>query len=253
MEEPQIIYEDPRFLGVEKPAGWLVHSVKSKIKNQKSKFDPSRNIQYPISNIPILTDWLLERYPEVATVGDDPELRPGIVHRLDKEVSGVMVVARTQEYFEYLKSLFQAHEIGKFYYALVVGEVKKKHGVINTPIGIQNGTLKRSVFSSKMAKEALTEYRVLKSLGENATLLQIQTHTGRTHQIRVHLKSIGHPIVGDALYGNASSKKLGATLKTQRLFLHAYQLEFLASEAKKIRLDAELPAEFSEAVSKFLR
>ena len=230
MQEPLIIYEDPRFVGVNKPAGWVVHSV-SGVKRQAP-------------NGKILTDWLREKYPEIKTVGDDPKTRPGIVHRLDKDVSGVMVVARSQDYFEYLKKLFQEHRVKKFYYALVAGEVKKRHGFIDTPIGVVAGSVKRSIFSHKLEKEALTEYRVLKKIGDGLTLLEIQTHTGRTHQIRVHLASIGHPIVGDALYGK-SALRPGLTA---RVYLHAFRVEFATEAGKTLRLEAGLPEEFKKAL-----
>src|SRR6266436_109346 len=131
--EPKIIHEDKNFLVVNKPAGLLVHGVKVK--------NPG-----PRTAEQTLVDWLLKNYPEVKTVGDDPAMRPGIVHRLDKETSGVMLVARNQKTFEYLKSLFQAGQIRKTYLALVLGKTPRD-GIIEKPIGIRNGTLKRSVNS----------------------------------------------------------------------------------------------------------
>jgi 23S rRNA pseudouridine1911/1915/1917 synthase len=231
VSEPSIIYEDKHFLVVNKPAGLIVHHVKGKegIREEST-----------------LTGWLLEHYPELASVGDDPVLRPGIVHRLDKETSGVMLVPRDQKYFEYLKSLFGKHEIEKTYLALVLGQPKEKEGTIDAPIGIRTGTTKRSVRSSKMAKSAITQYRVMKTfLGslpakQKFSLLEVRPKTGRTHQIRVHLASIGHPIVGDKLYGprNGSSE-------ATRLMLHALALEFVAEDGKRLRFEAEPPIEFS--------
>ena len=231
-----------------------------------------------------LVDWLLAHYPEIKTVGDDPALRPGIVHRLDKDTSGVMVVARTQEYFEYLKSLFQNHEVRKTYRAVVVGIPKDASGVIDKPIGIRNGTLKRSVRSKKMAKDAVTEYRVIKSFQFPTSnfqthstkdlpfalshlplaLLEVYPRTGRTHQIRVHLASIGHPIVGDKLYGRrvAKGKGQGANRKLKvpipytldpifesRLMLHAAAIEFPEKNGKVVRFEAETPKKFQLANS----
>jgi len=170
------------------------------------------------------------------------------VHRLDRDTSGVLLVARTQPFFEYMKRLFQAHEVEKTYLALVHGRVKGP-GVINTPIGLRAGSVKRSVRARhmKMVKEAITEYRPLKVFerlggGELFTLVELTPRTGRTHQLRVHLASIGHPVVGDALYGVK-----GNPLGLPRHFLHAESIAFsLPAQAglpngKRMRFDAELP------------
>src|ERR1700685_121466 len=132
--EPEIVYENKNFLAINKPSGLLVH--RAKIANHTSSAEPT------------LVDWLLKHRPEIKNVGDDPAQRPGIVHRLDKDTSGIMLIPKTQEYFEYLKSLFQKHEIKKTYYAVVRGGLKEKEGTIDKPIGIRNGTLKRSVRST---------------------------------------------------------------------------------------------------------
>ncbi len=192
-----------------------------------------------------LTDELLKRYPEIKNVGDDPELRPGIVHRLDKETSGIILVARDHEYFEYLNSLFQKHEIKKTYLALVVGTPKEKKGIIDAPIGIRNGTMKRSTRSSKMAKEAVTEYRVLKTFSDKVSsqsfsLLEVSPKTGRTHQIRVHFASIGHPILGDRLYGSKKQPDWAT-----RLMLHALSIEFTTADGKRLKFEAEPPKQLS--------
>jgi 23S rRNA pseudouridine1911/1915/1917 synthase len=189
-------------------------------------------------------DWLLSRYPEIKNVGDDPAIRPGIVHRLDKATSGVMIIAKTQASFERLKKLFQEHRMQKTYYALVAGVPKNKKGIIDAPIGIKSGTLKRSVHSEKMAKPAVTEYSVVRRYGEYA-LLKVHPRTGRTHQIRVHLASIGHPIVGDMLYGKRTTKKTEIAHSSQRLMLHAFALEFSDDTGSHFVFEAPLPLEFS--------
>jgi len=176
-------------------------------------------------------------------------LRPGIVHRLDKDTSGVMVVARNQKSFEYLKSLFKGRDIKKTYVAVVLGVPKEKQGVIDKPIGIRNGTTKRSVVSEKMAKPAVTEYEILKTAQaedgfgkEHAfALLSVSPKTGRTHQIRVHLTSIGHPIVGDPLYGPKKQPPWA-----NRLMLHAASIEFSDGSGGRLRFDAEIPKEFEK-------
>lgn len=242
MFDPKTVYTDKDFIAIDKPAGLLVH---------RTRISDS---QFPISkDEPTLVDWLLEHYPEVKNVGDlvqlpdgsygasDP-LRPGIVHRLDRDTSGVMLVPRNQNYFEYLKSLFQKHEIQKIYLAVVFGSVKSDTGIIDKPIGIKSGTTKRSVRSEKMAKIATTEYRTLKRFtkdGESYTLLEVRPKTGRTHQIRVHLASIGHPIVGDVLY-----TKRNVPVWAGRLMLHALAVEFSPRSGEQLQIETELPLEF---------
>jgi 23S rRNA pseudouridine1911/1915/1917 synthase len=230
MAEPEIIFENKEFLVINKPAGLMVHSARL---NSTRRADSARAAE------PTLVDWLIARYPETKNVGDDPVLRPGIVHRLDKSTSGVMIVAKTQASFEHLKKLFQEHRMQKTYLALVYGVPKKEKGTIDAPIGIKSGTLKRSVHSSKMAKPATTEYSIAKKFKEYA-LLKVSPRTGRTHQIRVHLASIGHPIVGDALYGKKSQPDF-----TRRLMLHAASLSFVDNSGSRFDFEAPKPRDFT--------
>lgn len=233
MGEPTIIYEDKNFLAVNKPSGWLVHEV-GHGKQERAE---------------ALTNWLLARYPGLKSVGDLPagrqvsQERPGIVHRLDQETSGIVLIPKTQEYFLYLKSLFKERKIKKVYLALVYGMLKTKRGVIEEPIGIKPGTIRRSVGSGKMLKSAVTEYVVLGEFenkeGEKFSLVEVSPLTGRTHQIRVHLKHIGNTIVGDSIY---SRRKDGIG----RLMLHAAAVEFETSPGKKLRLEAEPPEDFEK-------
>jgi len=267
LDEIHVIYEDKNFLAVYKPANLLVHPVRIS------------NFQFPIFKKPTLVDWLLKHYPEIKNVGDpstssgQANLRPGIVHRLDKDTSGVILVARNQKYFNYLKHLFslyerspegrQSHQIKKTYLALVYGELKPKTGVIKEPIRLKSGTIKRTIWKGKMEKQAITEYKVLKyyqrksvlNQHKSATLslLRVYPKTGRTHQIRVHLASIGHPIVGDALYGPKKSPSTGsgqAPLDLKRLFLHAESLEFSTVEGSRIKIEAALPEELKIVLRK---
>ncbi|HEY4523839.1 MAG TPA: RluA family pseudouridine synthase [Candidatus Paceibacterota bacterium] len=228
MLEPQIIYEDENFLAINKPAGLIVHEVKVKKGRMRQKEAT-------------LVDWLLRARPEIANVGDDPLTRPGIVHRLDRDTSGILLIPKTQAYFDYLKNLFTLYEVKKQYIAIVCGNVKEKKGVIDKPIGIISGTLRRSVHTKKMLKTAITEYVVTRHLmiaGEEATMLRVYPKTGRTHQIRIHLALIGHPIVGDRLYGKKHS-----LLVTHQL-LHAESVEFAICPGKMVKLEAKLPATF---------
>jgi len=234
MNEPKVIYEDRDFFVVDKPAGLLVHKSNSE-DNEKT-----------------LVGWILERYPEVKKVGDEPEERPGIVHRLDRDTSGVMVVARNQDSFEYLKNLFANREIKKTYLALVFGRLDSA-GIIDKPIKIKSGTVKRTVWEGKDEKPAVTEYMVVSALrlkggNQKFSLLKVLPKTGRTHQIRVHLASINHPIVGDKVY---APKRESFGLKRQ--FLHAESIEFTDASGKRIKIGSDLPEDlmvFLESLEK---
>lgn len=218
--QPEIIYEDSNIVAVDKPAGILIH------RTAKKEAEPT------------LVDWLLSRYPEIKNIGDDPVNRPGIVHRLDKDTSGIIVIPKNQETYDYLKHLFQDHRVKKTYLALVYGNVEPDRGIIDKPIGLKQGTTKRTIHGGKMVKGAVTEYRVLKKYGD-FSLVEVNPRTGRTHQIRVHLASIGHPIVGDFLYAPKKAKKNSLGLKRQ--FLHAYEVELDLSDKTRLKLAAELP------------
>lgn len=228
LDNIRIVYESSDFIAVDKPAGFLVH----------------RTHHAGVRAEPTLAEWVLRRYPEVGNVGDDPVTRPGIVHRLDKETSGIMVIARTQTAFDHLKSLFQNRDIKKEYLALVWGFVSERTGAITKPISLKSGTVKRTVHEGKMEKEAITRYELKRHVerdGERYSLLSVFPETGRTHQIRVHLASIGHPVVGDTLYGR---KREPAWVK--RLMLHAFALSFQDQQGSSLRLEAEPPNGFLE-------
>lgn len=226
--EPQIIYEDENFIAVNKPAGLLVHQASD-------------------SDEKTLVDFLLKKYPEISTVGDDPRIRPGIVHRLDKDTSGVILIARTQKYFEYLKNLFQFHQIKKTYLALTYGKIELKEGIIEKPISFKTGSVKRTVWKGKDEKSAITEYKVKKYFnleGQDYSLVEALPKTGRTHQIRIHFSSIGHPIVGDKLYGaKKANPSADGLFNLNRQFLHAQSLEFTTEDGKRIKIEADLPEE----------
>jgi len=227
MLKPRIIFQSKNFLIINKPAGLLVH------KSVLNRDDLGRDED-------TLVDWLLKNYPQIKNIGDDIKNRPGIVHRLDRETSGVMIIPLNQDYFDYFKKLFQEHGIQKTYTALVYGLIRSEKGIINKPIGIKSGTTRRSVHSSKMAKEAITEFEVIKRLkikGQDLTLVKVYPKTGRTHQIRVHLASIHCPVVGDKLYG----RKKGIFEDLERQFLHASEIEFKDKKGKLLKFKAALP------------
>ncbi|MEK7608194.1 MAG: RluA family pseudouridine synthase [Patescibacteria group bacterium] len=226
MIEPRVVYESKNIIAVFKPSGYLVHALPHTRK----------------STAPILVEWLLKKYPEIRNIGDEPKIRPGIVHRLDRETSGVMLVARTSEAFSRLKAAFQSHEIKKTYIAFARGDIREERGIINDPISLKPGTTRRTIHGGKMTKEAVTNYVVLKRFLTDSgkyIFLALHPETGRTHQLRVHLASIGTPIVGDSMYGKRSEEKA-------RLMLHALSLEFEESPGNRIKIVAEPGEDFAE-------
>lgn len=231
--EPRIIFENDDILVINKPAGLMVHG-------------DGKN------TVPTLADWILAHYPALAEVGEPqldahgkPIMRPGIVHRLDRETSGVLVVAKTQEAFSYLKDQFKNRTIQKTYCALVYGVVQKEEGTITAPIGRSRVSGRwTAVRPGDKTREALTEYRVLERYREY-TALTITPRTGRTHQIRVHLKSIGHPVVCDTLY---AQKRLCPVTGLSRLALHAEKLHLILPSGEECTFTAPLPQDFSGAL-----
>ncbi len=217
-----IVDETPDFLVIEKPSGLLVHPA-------------------PSQKTATLVDALLKHDPKIKKVGDSPE-RPGIVHRLDREASGLMVVAKTQPAFEHLKKQFQEHAIKKEYLALVFGKVSKDAGVIETAIGRKKGKGRMSARSKPLEgdREARSAYDVVERF-PHATLVKIRTETGRMHQVRVHMKSLGHPLVGDALYASPKLRSSPSLRKCPRLFLHAAALGFTGPDGQRHEYHSKLP------------
>jgi 23S rRNA pseudouridine1911/1915/1917 synthase len=214
-----IIYEDDRMFAVNKPAGLTVHKTHPQ--------DPNET----------LVDILISDRPYLTGIGEDP-LRPGIVHRLDKDTSGAMVIAKDQEAFEMLKRQFQERSVKKEYLALVHGIPKSDAGSIDLPLG-KVGTRQTTHIKGKReltVRDAHTEYHVEQRFTDYS-LLRVRPLTGRTHQIRVHLKAIGHPVVGDKEY--ASGKMMPAGLG--RMFLHAERLEVASPAGSRLAIEAPLP------------
>jgi len=217
-----IVFEDDDFAVINKPAGLVVHPSESHKKGT-------------------LVSGILAKWPQVKGVGEDP-LRPGIVHRLDKETSGLMMVAKNNEMFFWLKRQFQERKVAKKYLALVFGVLKEKEGEINAPIGrvgMKQVTLKRGRGYKKVTKtrEAKTKYKVLEEF-DGYSLLEVSPKTGRMHQIRVHFAHIGHPVVGDKKY---ASKKIMEKMPVKRHFLHAFKLDFFLKNGKKLHFEADIP------------
>ena len=153
-------------------------------------------------------------------------------------------MARNRKYFDYLKCLFQNREIKKTYLALVHGRVKLNKGLIDRPISLKSGTIRRTAFKGRSQREAVTEYKVLKRF-KDFSLVEVYPQSGRTHQIRVHLAVLGHPVVGDRVYG---SKKSEVLLGVRRQLLHAYSLEFSPSAGHRLRLAANMPEDMSKII-----
>lgn len=212
--EPTVLFEDSELIVVDKPSGMIVYS--------DGKHD-----------YPSLDDWLKDRYKEFH-----------FVHRLDRETSGVLVLARTEATHQFLKEQFQEREVRKIYRAFVHGVIHDERGIIDKPIGSARGG--RGPRTTKnahgMLREAITTYKVLER-GSEASYVEVFPKTGRTHQIRVHFASIQHPVVCDQLYAPSRPKLFGF----ERLALHALSLSFKHPEGREVTFTAPLPEEFEKA------
>ncbi len=255
-----ILYEDDNCLFINKPAGLSVHA-------------DGKSDQYT------LADWILEKYPTLLAVGEPIKMqvrgeeisipKPGIVHRLDKDTSGVMLLAKTHEAYEFFKKQFQAHEIAKIYHCFVYGWIKEDQQTIDSPIGRDAGNIRRWVVGNLargMMRDAVTHIQVLKRFGapmqgskrvvvaeapiggstEKGTysFVEARPRTGRTHQIRVHLRSINHPIVSDSLYAQKREPALGFT----RQALHARELRLALPNGETKTVVAPYPEDFKRAL-----
>lgn len=268
-----IVYEDEDVIVLNKQAGVSVH--------------PS--INEPFGTI---VNALIAKYPEIKNVGDPPssrqsgttdgqvtQLRPGIVHRLDKDTSGLLAVAKNQKTFEFLKKEWQEGKVVKKYLTLVRGNMKKEKGEIiselarslkdfrkrmvlkpeknkpRRPKGVGAPTEASEEIKGpagervpyRAGKLAITEYKVIKKF-KDFSLVEISLKTGRTHQIRVHMASIGHPIAGDKIYGKNRSPF--GRFPAGRQFLHAYYLSFSLPNGKKLALEADLPDDLEKVLTK---
>jgi 23S rRNA pseudouridine1911/1915/1917 synthase len=259
----KILFEDKNILVLDKPAGIMVHSDgKTKTKT--------------------ISDWLMENYPSVKNVGEpfiiereggkkEKIPRPGIVHRLDKETSGALLIARNQKTFDFLKEQFQNHKIKKVYKAFVYGYVSDpkaslatgKRGVIDVPIGRSQKDI-RAYTAGRGAREplkdAVTEYIILNKFTDTKnvdkkkdsehqyTYIEAYPKTGRTHQIRVHMRYINHPVVSDPIYRGAKDLSLGM----KRLALHANMITFTLSNGELKTVESPLPADFKKVIKTYI-
>lgn len=228
MGAPEIIFEDEVLLVLDKPSGWITNSANT------------------TSDQPVVEKWLAENFKFL--IFNFKLCRHGIVHRLDKETSGILLVAKTKEAFENLQSQFKERKVKKAYTALAHGRVKPDSGEINAPVG--RLPWRRDRFGVLAGgREAETRYKVIRYKvirGEEYTLLELKPKTGRTHQIRIHLKYIGHPVVGDEFYAGRKTAREDRT-RCPRLFLHASSISFFHPETKKeVNFESKLPQELKK-------
>lgn len=218
----EILYQDPAVIAIDKPAGLTVHAGAG-------------------ARSGTLVNRLVHHFQSLSQVGGD--LRPGIVHRLDKDTSGVLLVARNDAAHRNLAAQFAARTVEKLYLALVQGAVRADSGRITKPIA--RDPVRRTRMTARVkagtkitgGRAALTEYRVLERFA-GFTFLEIRLGTGRTHQIRVHMADLGHPVAGDRLYGAAAA---------QRMFLHAWRIGFQSPvNGERVTVQAPLPGELEQ-------
>jgi len=260
----KILYEDKDILVIDKPPYIACHADQHTKKNEKT-----------------IADWVLLNYPKLKNVGEPMEvsykgedikiLRPGIVHRLDRETSGILLIAKNQKTFLFLKNQFKNHKIKKIYQAFVYGYVPTpkaslltgKRGVINAPIGRSPNDI-RAFTAGRGAKEPIrdaeTQYIVLNRFNDTKnkekkndkihqfSYVEIYPKTGRTHQIRVHLRYINHPVVSDPIYRGSYDKALGM----DRLALHAKSITFILPSGEQKTVESPLPVDFTEVINRYL-
>ena len=247
-QQPEIIYEDSDLLVINKPDGLVVHS-------------DGRTDEHT------LTDWLVDHYPEIKEVGEPWNFqtkaggtitipRPGIVHRLDRETSGVLIIAKKQDSYEYLKEQFKNRKIQKEYRAILNGVFKEAfmEGIIDKKIGKSPSDFRKwsaQPGARGTMREAVTHYIVINQVGignEGYSYVSAKPKTGRTHQLRVHFKAIHHPILGDRLYGVKKVKNIG--VKVPRTMLHAYKIKFENQKGEEMEFTAQIPNDFLDILEK---
>ena len=223
----EVVFEDDSVIVVSKPSGLIVH--------------PGSGIANGT-----LVNGLAAQFPDLREIGDPTRL--GLVHRLDKGTSGLLIVARTPEALDNLKFQMQERHIHRQYFAIVAGHVESKKGVVDAPLGRDpKNPLKRAVINS--GKYARTHYEIDQKYESpfKVSMLNCRLETGRTHQIRVHLAAIGHPVLGDELYGGRTSFNI-----ENRLALHAQMLTFLHPKTKNLmNFESPLPAELTSMKDTF--
>lgn len=242
--EPIILSETEDYLIISKPAGLVVHHARAIDEKE-----------------PTLVDWIVSTRPEIAGVGEPMVVdgvvidRPGIVHRLDRETSGVMVIAKTQASFLYLKEQFKDRRVEKEYRAFVWGHFKETSGIVSAPIGRNKNDFRkfdtgRGVRGEE--REAVThwlaEYQFVDETQEQFSFMRLYPKTGRTHQLRVHMKHLQRPIVSDSLYAASKPPRLGFA----RVALHAKVIHFIDRNGAPVAVEAPYPPDFEAAIAKYV-
>jgi len=225
-----VIHEDPSLIVLNKQAGLVMHPA-------------------PGHYTGTLVNALLAHCRDLSGIGGRE--RPGLVHRLDKDTSGVIVVAKTDAAHRFLSQQFKSHSIQRQYRAIVVGRLSKKSGTIDLPIGRDRWERKKISHRTLRPREARTVYRAIERF-DRATLVEIYPQTGRTHQIRVHFASIGHPVLGDRTYGGRQA--VLASVPADRQMLHAVRLGFTHPDSGRIiEFSALPPSDFDQALAALRR
>jgi 23S rRNA pseudouridine1911/1915/1917 synthase len=230
----KILFEDDNYLILDKPAGMLVHSD-GRVKGESA------------------TDWLSKNYPALEDVGGvvevqhgEPVKRWGLVHRIDLETSGILVVAKTQIAFDDLQEKFQTRKVKKTYHAFVYGRVTVDHQIVDSPIGRSKTDFRRwstGTDARGSLRDAITEYTVVHKTDE-VTFVEVRPKTGRTHQIRVHMRSVGNPVVCDPIYAPLRKGVLGF----KRLALHAKSISFKSLSGEPVSASSPYPPDFVKAL-----
>lgn len=247
----QILLETDDVLVINKSSGVMVHpanaqSTKENVETENKKL--------------ILTDWIIERYPSIAGVGEPMVFngesidRPGIVHRLDEETSGVLIIAKNQESFLSLKTQFKDRLVKKEYHAFVWGHFKDPSGIVDVPIGRNKNDFRRwqaGRGTRGEERDAVTHWKAQVQFedqeGERFSLMHLYPLTGRTHQLRVHMQYLQRPIVADTLYAPTKPSALGF----ERVALHARRIVFSDLHGQSVAVEAPYPADFESAIAKY--
>lgn len=236
-----VLLETSDFLIINKPAGLRTHGDGK-------------------SDVPTVADWILKERPEIVGVGENMEIdghlieRPGIVHRLDEETSGALIITKTQAAFSYLKQQFKDRKVEKEYHAFVRGHFKETGGIVDEPIGRSSGDFRRWQAGRGVrgeTREAVTRWEAVSQFedetGERFSFVHLWPKTGRTHQLRVHMKYLQRPLVADGLYGGKPA------LGFSRVALHARSISFTVPDGEHISVQAPYPEDFASAVEHYCK